>query len=375
MPQTSPFPPLDIPQTDLLSYLFPPNKEPSDTPIWLDSGNPENNLSPRQLLNWVKRLAVGLDGLGIAEGEPVVIFTPNQIFIPVAYLGIVGSRRVFSGINPNYTTSGKYALFFCRKNYELMNGIYEEAAYQLRDTGARALFVYPSLAQVAVQAANEAGLPLDRVFLFSDQPNDSVHGIQDWKCMLGSPEEADRWTWKPMTPSESTSTLATLNYSSGTTGRPKGVCITHSNLIANVEQNAFARFHLRKDRPQERWLGVLPLYHAYGQLYTVLMCVRLHVPVYVMRQFHYEDFLRCIERYKITHLQVAPPMLVMLSKRPETANYNLSSVTDVLCGAAPLSKELQNDVSSRFDVQISQGWGMTETTTGALLVPGGIKDE
>jgi acyl-coenzyme A synthetase/AMP-(fatty) acid ligase len=94
-----------------------------------------------------------------------------------------------------------------------------------------------------------------------------------------------------------------------------------------------------------------------------------------MRQFHHEDFLRCIERYKITHLQVAPPMLVMLSKRPETASYDLSSVTDVLCGAAPLSKELQNDVSSRFNVQISQGWGMTETTTCALLVPGGIKDK
>jgi 4-coumarate--CoA ligase len=65
----------------------------------------------------------------------------------------------------------------------------------------------------------------------------------------------------------------------------------------------------------------------------------------------------------------------MLTKRPETAGYDLSSVTDILCGAAPLSKELQNNVSKRFNVQINQGWGMTEVTCGAIHVPGGVHDE
>ena len=94
-----------------------------------------------------------------------------------------------------------------------------------------------------------------------------------------------------------------------------------------------------------------------------------------MKQFVYGDFLQAIQDFKITHLQIAPPILVMFSKRPETGKYDLSSVTDVLCGAAPLSKELQNDVSRRFKMQINQGWGMTEVTCGALHVPGGVNDD
>ena len=131
----------------------------------------------------------------------------------------------------------------------------------------------------------------------------------------------------------------------------------------------------RRNHPPERWVGFLPLYHAYGQLYTIIMAAKLQIPVYVMKQFVYEDFLKVIQNHKITHLQVAPPILVMLTKRPETAAYDLSSVTDILCGAAPLSKELQNNVSKRFNVQINQGWGMTEVTCGAIHVPGGVHDE
>ena len=129
-----------------------------------------------------------------------------------------------------------------------------------------------------------------------------------------------------------------------------------------------------RKRPLERWLGFLPLYHAYGQLYTILMAAKLQIPIYVMKTFAYENFLRVIQDHKITHLQAAPPILVMLSKRPETAKYDLSSVVNILCGAAPLSKQLQNDVASRFNVRISQGWGMTEVTCGAIHMPLATED-
>ena len=107
MPFTSPFPPLDIPKTDILSYLFPPDTAPSNTRVWIDSGNPDISLSPKELLQWVKRLAFGLDRLHVNSGETVMLLTPNHIFVPVAYLSIVGSRRVFSGANPAYTVSGE----------------------------------------------------------------------------------------------------------------------------------------------------------------------------------------------------------------------------------------------------------------------------
>ena len=106
MPFESIFPHLDIPACNVLSHLFPDATEPSDNPIWIDSSNPKQHLTPRQLLQWVRRLAVGLDNLGVERGQPILIFTPNHIFVPVAYLGIVGAGRVFSGANPSYTVSG-----------------------------------------------------------------------------------------------------------------------------------------------------------------------------------------------------------------------------------------------------------------------------
>lgn len=103
---TSPLDPVEIPKTDILTYLFPPGSAPSETPLWLESSDPENSLSPKQLLNWVKRLAIGLDRKGVQTQEAVMILTPNHIFVPAAYLGIVGSRRIFSAANPIYTVSG-----------------------------------------------------------------------------------------------------------------------------------------------------------------------------------------------------------------------------------------------------------------------------
>lgn len=124
----------------------------------------------------------------------------------------------------------------------------------------------------------------------------------------------------------------------------------------------------------ERWLGFLPLYHAFGQLVNVVMACRLRVPVYVMDVFHYTNFLHHIQTHRITDFTTAPPVLVMLSKRPETRDYNLSSLREVLSGAAPLSKELQNDLTRRFKFHLRQTYGGTELTCSSHAVPGGIED-
>lgn len=106
-----------------------------------------------------------------------------------------------------------------------------------------------------------------------------------------------------------------------------------------------------------------------------MMAPKLGFPVYIMRKFVYEEFLSTIQKHRITHLQVAPPILIMFDKRPETSRYDLSSVKNILCGAAPLSKELQNAIQQRFNTNVVQGWGMTEVTCGAIHVPGGRFDE
>ncbi|KAL5390167.1 hypothetical protein PMIN06_002077 [Paraphaeosphaeria minitans] len=359
MPFSSPFPSLNIPKCNLLEYLFPTGQPVTETPIWIDAQDTNHYLTPRLLLQWSKRLALGLDRLGIKPREVVMILTPNHIFVPVAYLGIVGSKRIFSGANPAYTVS--------------------ELKHQISNTQASIILVHPSLSKNAVAAARKAGLPDGRVFLFSDVPNTPASGCRDWREFLPSTSEADAYEFPQMSAQESTTITATVNYSSGTTGLPKGVEVSHHNLVANLEQTIYMRY-LKKpwdhtDRPREVWLGFLPLYHAYGQLYTIAMAQKLQIPCYIMKQFQYDEFLRTIQDQKVTHLQIAPPIMVMLSKRPETTKYDLSSVTDILCGAAPLSKELQTEISRKLGCEIVQGWGMTEVTCGAIHVPGGTIDD
>lgn len=302
------------------------------------------------MLQWVKRLCLGLDRLGISRGDVCLIYSPNHVFIPCAYLGIVGSGRAFSAVNPIYTVP--------------------EVVHQLKNTEAKCILAHPSMVKNALAAAKQAGIPKDRIFQFNDQPCQPLDGVQDWRNMVASPQDAESYRWRKLSPEESVNTVATINYSSGTTGLPKGVCVSHHNLIANVEQTIYMRWYpglKQGEKPQERWLSFLPLYHAYGQLYVNLMATKVHVPTYVMKSFVYADFLRFIQSYKITHLQVAPPILVMMNKRPETANYDLSSLKGILCGAAPLAKELQNAVARDFNVEIKQGWGMTEVTCGSIL--------
>lgn len=255
--------------------------------------------------------------------------------------------------------------------------------HQIRNTGARLILAHPSLVRTAIaatQAIASSGGPEIQIYQVSDSFCQQYLGILDWTRLAASEDDGALYSWPKLSPAQSKKTVATINYSSGTTGAPKGVCVSHYNLIANAEQMIHVRFHempagKRRGEYQERWIGFLPLYHAYGQLNTMLMCVKLSIPVFVMKSFKYPDFLGCIQAQRITTLQVAPPILVMLAKRPETKEFDISSVKDVLCGAAPLSRELQNECMARFGFNVVQGWGMTELTCAAINGPGGRKDD
>ncbi|TPX20445.1 hypothetical protein DIZ76_016333 [Coccidioides immitis] len=369
MVKKSPFAPIPIPSSNVLSFLFPPGSplRSATKPIWIDSADPTLQLTTAAALDWVKRLCSGLENFEdqasgqqvVKKGEVVLIFTPNQIFVPVAYLGIVGSGRIFSGINPGYSVN--------------------EVVYQMNNTEAKVILVHPSLLDTAVAAARQAGIPTDRIFQFSETEVPMRDGVRDWRELLANLEASRDYQWPELSENEAANTIATINYSSGTTGLPKGVCVSHRNLIANILQSNYIRNALvqygPEGPPQHRWIGFLPLYHVYGQMMTILHAVRNQVPIYVMKKFVFEDYLRAIQDYKITYLHVVPPIMVMLSKRPETAKYDLSSVLEISCGAAPLSRELQNEVAEKYGVSIKQGWGMTEVTTGAIHVPGGVEDK
>lgn len=151
-----------------------------------------------------------------------MVFSPNHINVPISYLAAAGSKRIFTGANPNYTT--------------------DEVAYQMASVDAAVILVHPSLLQTAVSAAERAKIPLNRMFLFGEkQLQDS--SIRDWRTLLAPRPDAVSWTWNPLDGDQSLTTIATINFSSGTTGLPKGVCITHHNLVANTVQTIFNKFY------------------------------------------------------------------------------------------------------------------------------------
>lgn len=360
MPYTSPWAPLKIPKCNILSYLFPPGASPPETPIWIDATDASKSLSPAQMLSWIKRFAVGLDRLGIGQQEAIMVFTPNHIFVPMAYLAVAGSQRFFTGANPVYTVN--------------------EVAHQMEAISAAVVLIHPTLLETGIAAAKLANIPLDRLFLFSDSEHVTTSGVRDWRAMVSSEKDAASWAWNPLEGEAATRATAVINFSSGTTGLPKGVCITHHNLIANSAQAISNQFQgtgnsIENPGPPERWLAFLPLYHAYSQLFTINIACRLQIPVYIMSKFVFEDYLKCIQRFKITSVHLVPPVLVMMAKRPEISRYDISSVKHYLSGAAPLSSDLQNELMSRFaGTVICQGWGMTETTCSGIMTPGLTKD-
>jgi 4-coumarate--CoA ligase len=124
--------------------------------------------------------------------------------------------------------------------------------------------VQPSVPKTAVAAADKCGIPRNHILQFSDRPNAPVDGISDWREMIGSPEEADAYRWTRMAEDESETSIATVNYSLGTTGLPNGVCVSYYSLIANAEQHIVIKFHgFSHDQhkmPKERWVGFLPLH-------------------------------------------------------------------------------------------------------------------
>lgn len=300
---------------------------------------------------------MALDRLGVGEQETVMVFTPNHLYVPVAYLAAAGSKRCFTGANPTYTT--------------------EEISYQMKAIEAKVVLVHPSLLETGLAAASQAGVPVNLIYLFSDTEYPTTLGIHDWRSILASEKDADIWQWDPLDGELAVQTPAVVNFSSGTTGLPKGVCITHHNIVANSAQVIYCQYTAgMEDRPStsERWLAFLPLYHAYSQLFTITIACKLQVTVYIIPKFSFEDFLSYIQQFNITTIHLVPPVLVMMAKRPETARYDLSSLRHILSGAAPLSRDLQNGLMSRLRVSISQGFGMTETTCAGLMNPGDTRD-
>jgi len=242
---------VEIPEVSLQSWVFGSQDKPLPNERCLtDANRPDTHyLTFSTFRLWAKRVAVGLQKAGLQPGDRVLLFSGNNLFFPVVFMGILMAGGIFTGANPTYVA--------------------RELAYQLKDSEAKFLIAADGTLDVALDAISQIGMSKDRIFIFDDAgfegTGKSRHGIRNWNTLFASVEEANRFVWYDV--KDPKNTICCLNYSSGTTGVPKGVMITHYNYVANGEQVmhiANLRPDFEERRKTERLLCMLPMYHAYG---------------------------------------------------------------------------------------------------------------
>lgn len=344
---------VDIPDGSLPRWTFGSSFDPlSDKPLFIDPERPDTHIiTQSQFRLWSKRFALGLTEAGLKPGDRVLLFSGNKLFTPVIFMGTLMAGGIFTGANPSFVA--------------------RELAYQLKDSGASFLLAADSSMEIAVAGAAEAGLPGDKVYSFDTTalgptPGTAPLGTRHWTELLAPAEKAEKWDWYEAP--DSKTAACCLNYSSGTTGVPKGVEISHYSYIANGAQVLYTQY-LKPDfaewNARARQLCFLPMYHAFGQTYYTTIYPKLGVPVYIMPGFDFVKMLEYVQKFRITSLTCVPPIVVALAKHPLARKYDLSSVEALGSGAAPLSQEVGDEAEKLWPsgvVQVRQGWGMTEVT-------------
>jgi acyl-CoA synthetase (AMP-forming)/AMP-acid ligase II len=319
------YPDVEIPDLSVPAYVLAGAAQRGDGPALID-GTSGETISHRQLAAHVDRFAAALAARGLTKGDVVAVFSPNSIWYPVVFHGIASAGCVTSPINSLYTA--------------------KEIAFQLRDSGAKVLVTISAFLDRALAAAEESAI--EEIIVL-----DGAEGFASLSDLLGTDAPS------PNVDIDPAADLVALPYSSGTTGLPKGVMLTHRNLVANVAQ---CRPFVDMREGDERLIAVLPFFHIYGL--TVLMNQGLQWggTVVTLPRFDLEQFLRTIQEQKITRAFVAPPIVLALAKHPMVDQYDLSSLRSILSGAAPLDEALGLACQNRLgnDVQVAQGYGMTE---------------
>ncbi|GLW50883.1 AMP-dependent synthetase [Streptomyces sp. NBRC 14336] len=304
-----------------------------DTPALID-GTDGTTLSYEQVDRFHRKVAAGLAEAGVRKGDVVALHSPNTVAFPTAFYAATRAGASVTTVHPLYTP--------------------EEFARQLKDSAARWIITVSPLLESARRAAELAG-GVQEIFVCDSAPGH--RSLIDMLATTAPEPEVD------IDPAED---IAALPYSSGTTGAPKGVMLTHRQIATNLVQLDAAV----TAGPGERVLAVLPFFHIYGL--TALMNAPLHkgATVVVLPRFELDTFLAAIEKHRITALYVAPPIVLALAKHPAVDNYDLSSLKYLMSAAAPLDATLAAACSQRLNLPpIGQAYGMTELSPGTHVVP------
>jgi acyl-CoA synthetase (AMP-forming)/AMP-acid ligase II len=315
----------------LTEFVLRGAQERAGKPALID-GPTGRTITYGELARSVRRVAASLAARGFGKGDVFAVYSPNCPDYAVAFHGVACLGGINTTINPLYTA--------------------EEVAHQLKDAGAKYLLTIPQLMEKAVEAAREAGVA--EVFVFGE-----AEGATPFASLL------ERDGPVPAVEIDPQQDLVVLPYSSGTTGLPKGVMLTHRNLVANLCQLEVFNTVCEDDT----LLCVLPMFHIYGMVVIMNLGLYAGATIVTMPRFELEQFLSLAETHGVTLAHLVPPIVLALTKSPAVEQYDLSRLKTVFSGAAPLGEDLTRACQERLGCRIIQGYGMTETSPCTHLTP------
>ena len=327
----SPYPDVEIPEVALPTFVLENASQRGDKPALID-GPSGRTITYAQLAGGVERIAATLAERGFGKGDVFAIFSPNLPEYALAFHGIVRSGGTVTTINPLYTV--------------------DELALQLDHSDARYLLTIPQFLDRALEAAGRTNVK--EVFVLGE-----ADGATPFMELMGSTGPAPELDLDPR------EDLVVLPYSSGTTGLPKGVMLTHHNLVSNICQSLVPH----PTAQDAVLIGVLPFFHIYGMTVIMNIALRVGATIVTMPRFDLEQFLQIIQDHKVTRAYLVPPIVLALAKHPVVDNFDISSVEVIMSGAAPLGPELAAAASARAGCLVMQGFGLTETSPVTHITP------
>lgn len=325
----STFPDVTIPELTFTDFILEKAAERGAQPALVD-GPSGRTITYAQLLEYVRRVGANLAARGFKKGEVMAILLPNLPEYAVAFHGVASIGGILTTINPLYTP--------------------EELTFQLKDTGAKYLLTLPMFVEKAREGAKDTSIK--EIFVLGEA--EGATPFAELMQPAGPPPPVEIDVYKD---------LLVLPYSSGTTGLPKGVMLTHHNVVSFISMvRAGARY-----KSGENYLAVLPFYHIFGMNGILNTCLLEGCTMVTMPRFDLQQFLQLMQDYKVVGACLVPPIILALAKHPMVDNFDLSHLEWLLSGAAPLSADLQQACAARLNCRIVQGWGMTETSCGATI--------
>lgn len=285
----------------------------------------------------IHELAGGLAARGIGSGSVVAVMAPNIPDYAVVFHGVGTAGATVTTVNPAYSL--------------------DEVVFQLQDAAATMLMTTPMFVEMALQAT--ASSDVSEVVVLGSAATATPSGVTPVAALAADPIE--------QVPVDYADHVVVLPYSSGTTGLPKGVMLTHRNLVANIAQLE----HVMNFGEDEAALAVLPFFHIYGMQVLMNVALAHGVRVVTMPRFDMEEALGLVQSERITRFFAVPPMVLGLAHHPAVDRYDLSSLKQVFSGAAPLGSDIAAAAAARVGCEVVQGYGMTELSPVSHCTPEG----